>query len=337
MISTSGTQLLPEDAVYMFRTKILPLATVLTPNIPEAKRLLENAGHRTLDLYSIEELIAIAKALKKLGPKWVLLKGGHFPLTSERIAPKKSDDQCIIVDILAGDEVTLIETTFQKSKNTHGTGCSLASAIASNVALGLDVPDAVQKACRYVNAGIELAIDRGKGSGPINHFHSSYMLPFCPGGFLEYLLSQAGQVWRAHVQHEFVQRLADGTLPLENFQYYLIQDYLFLVQFARAKAVGASKAKSLDDSVAGAETILHIKREMSLHLDYCKEFGLSKKDVESTRASQGMYRQAPCAVSHELMSKQLALPIHDSYLTLETRKIGSLFKLPLPHVWLGTG
>ena len=287
-MSTSGSQLLPEDAVYMFRTKILPLATLLTPNIPEAKLLLENAGLVVPDIRGLDELIEIAKAVKKLGPKWTLLKGGHFPLTIKHTAAPMDDEQRIVVDVLAGDEIIVIETAYQKSKSTHGTGCSLASAIASNVVLGFNVPDAVQKACRYVSAGIKLAIGRGKGIGPINHFHSAYMLPFYPGGFLEYLLSQAGHVWRAHTQHEFVQRLADGTLPLENFQHYLTQDYLFLVQFARAKAIGASKAKSLDDTVAGARTILHIEREMSLHLDYCKEFGLSKKEVESTRASQGM-------------------------------------------------
>ena len=120
------------------------------------------------------------------------------------------------------------------------------AAIASNLALGYDIPDAVQKACRYVEAGIRLSIDRGRGSGPINHFHSTYMLPFVPsvplspqshvtllnnisGRFVEFLLSQAAEAWRTYTEHEFVQLLAEGSLPLENFQHYLRQDYIFLV------------------------------------------------------------------------------------------------------------
>ena len=332
-MSTSGTQLLPKDAVHIFRAKILPLATLLTPNIPEAKLLLEDAGHVVPELRGLEDLIEIARAVKKLGPKWVLLKGGHLPLDSEHKAAKGGNDQrvVVVVDILVEDKVTLIETTYQKSRNTHGTGCSLASAIASNVALGLSVPDATEKACRYVSAGIRFAIARGNGIGPINHFHSTYILPFSPGGFLEYLLSQAAQVWQTHIQHEFVQRLANGTLSLDKFKYYLIQDYLFLIQFARAKAVGASKAKSLNDIVAGAETILHVKRELSLHLNYCRDFGLSKEDIESTRASQGMYHSDPYTAGYRLMFGQLASLILDSYLMLATQKIGLLFRLPLLH------
>ena len=108
---------------------------------------------------------------------------------------------------------------------------------------------AVKKAARYVEAGIKTSKDLGKGSGPINHFHSSYNLPFAQyvlsdqlvlqsrklmyfsGRFVEYLLDRPDvkDIWRQYTEHDFVNKMADGTLPIEQFKYYLIQDYLYLV------------------------------------------------------------------------------------------------------------
>jgi len=85
------------------------------------------------------------------------------------------------VDVLVGEgEVTKMEKPYHNSKNTHGTGCPLASAIAANLAQGIELKVAVLNASRYVEAAIRTADDMGKGHGPINHFHSSYMLPFAP-------------------------------------------------------------------------------------------------------------------------------------------------------------
>ena len=137
--------------------------------------------------------------------------------------------------------------------------------------------------------------------------------------FIEYLLNREDvkPLWHAHVHHDFVKRIGDGTLPIEKFKAYLVQDYLFLVQFARAKALSAYKTNSIEDIASvltippplrfysvvinltldqGAEEILHIQREMSLHLDYCAKFGLSKKEVEEHEEHQGnfnhYYRQS---------------------------------------------
>ncbi|KAA6412830.1 MAG: thiamine biosynthesis (Thi-4) [Lasallia pustulata] len=290
MVSTTGAQLLSKDAVRSLRERMLPLATVLTPNVPEANLLLRNAGHEISDPQTFDDIVDVAKALHRLGPKYVLLKGGHLPLTKDRKISSRDADKHTVIDILYdGTTTTLIESDYFHSKNTHGTGCSLASAIACNLALGQDVPQAVRSACQYVEAGIKTSVALGKGSGPINHFHSTYTLPFSPGHFLGYLLNRSDvkDTWRAHTEHEFVQRIADGTLPVEKFKYYLIQDYLFLVQFARAKALAAYKANSIDSIAATANEILHIQREMTLHLTYCREdFNLSKPDIEAHEEHQ---------------------------------------------------
>ena len=90
---------------------------------------------------------------------------------------------------------------------------------------------AVKKANLYVEAGIKTAVDLGQGSGPINHFHSVYMLPFTPGNFINSLLDRddVQKPWKEYTQHDFVQSMGSGTLPVEKFMYYLVQDYLFLV------------------------------------------------------------------------------------------------------------
>lgn len=181
MVSSSGSQLLPEDAVRHLRERLFPLTTVLTPNIPEARLLLRDAGQHVENPGTLEEAKVLAKQVHGLGPKAVLLKGGHIPLTSDYTTPRSQDDASLVVDILYdGSDYTLVEADYSTSRNTHGTGCSLASAIAANIASGKDMGAAVRAACRYVEAGIRTSKNLGKGRGPINHFHSTYHLPFVP-------------------------------------------------------------------------------------------------------------------------------------------------------------
>lgn len=181
MVSTSGSQLLPEKAVKELRTKLLPFTTILTPNIPEAQLLLKDAGADAPEPVNLEELILLAKKVCSLGSKAVLLKGGHLALTKEYKKAQSAQEATTVVDVLFdGENVTLLETEYLVSKNTHGTGCSLASAIAANLAQGKDMARAVRSAVRFVEAGIKTSTDLGRGSGPINHFHSVYTMPFAP-------------------------------------------------------------------------------------------------------------------------------------------------------------
>ncbi|KAF9893880.1 DNA-directed DNA polymerase alpha catalytic subunit pol1 [Aspergillus nanangensis] len=284
MVSTSGSQLLPEQAVQGLRSKLLPLTTILTPNIPEARLLLKDSGLNVPEPEDISGIIQLAKQVCALGSKGVLLKGGHLPLTKDHKTARNSEEASTVVDVLYdGEDITLFETPYLVSKNTHGTGCSLASAIAANLALGKDMKRAVQSAVRFVEAGIKTSSSLGKGSGPINHFHSVYTLPFAPGYFLEYLLDRPDirAVWKRFTGHEFVLGLGNGALPLERFKEYLVQDYLYLIQFARSNALAAYKAKDMESIAASSNIVLHIQRETALHLDYCASFGLSKEQMEN--------------------------------------------------------
>lgn len=315
MVATSGAQLLPGDAVRNLREKMLPLTTLLTPNIPEATLLLRDADIQYKTPSSLEDLKVLAKLVHQLGPQAVLLKGGHMPLTRDYVKANSDTDKAVTVDILYdGKTYTLIESTYLTSKNTHGTGCSLASAIAANLALHkhtkptataapaitsaesqqppvIDLATAIRLAVYYVTTGIKTSqASLGHGSGPINHFHNVQIQPFSRGHFIEYLLSHpaVAPAWHKYTHHPFVTQLARGTLPEPLFKNYLVQDYLYLTHFARSHALAAYKSRSMSAISASASIILHIEREMALHLGYCAEFGISKADIEHRERKESL-------------------------------------------------
>lgn len=127
MVSTSGAHLLPESAISTLIDRLLPLTTILTPNLPEAELLLKTAGVDIKAPENVDDIVNLAKRVQQLGPKYVLLKGGHLPLTKGRLVSKDGKDREIVLNVLVSEgEVTLMESEYLHSRNTHGTGCSLA-------------------------------------------------------------------------------------------------------------------------------------------------------------------------------------------------------------------
>ena len=153
MIAKGGAPLLQSDAIEALKTQLLPKAALITPNIPEAEAL---SG---VTINSPEQMREAAQRIAELGPKAVLVKGGH--LDSERI-----------IDILyINESFAEFEQPRIASSNTHGTGCTLASAIAAGLAGGMGLPQAVERAQRYVWQAIASAPQIGSGHGPLNHLH----------------------------------------------------------------------------------------------------------------------------------------------------------------------
>ena len=128
MVSTSGSRLLPEDAVKVLINELLPVAGLLTPNIPEALLLLRESGRGNPgDVENLEGMKILATSIASLGPKNVLIKGGHLPLTKGYKAAKSDEEKQVLVNVLYSEgEFTIFESDYQISRNTHGTGCSLA-------------------------------------------------------------------------------------------------------------------------------------------------------------------------------------------------------------------
>ena len=158
MVATSGDRLIGEDAVAVLRAELMPLATVITPNLPEAAILLGEPPAA-----SETEAVRQARRLLGLGAQAVLIKGGHAEGSES-------------VDHLLAADGTLRRFAAPRiaTRNSHGTGCTLSAAVAAGLARGLDLVEAVARAKAYVTAAIAAA-DRvrvGQGSGPVNHFHA---------------------------------------------------------------------------------------------------------------------------------------------------------------------
>ena len=157
MIAKGGAALLAPEAVDVLTRRLLPLATLLTPNLPEAAALLHQpvATNRA-------EMAAQAEQLRAFGPAAVLVKGGHLD----------SDDS---PDVLAtADGLHWFEARRVPTKNTHGTGCTLSSALAAELAKGASVPEAVAIAKDYLAGAVAAAgsLTVGSGHGPVQHFHA---------------------------------------------------------------------------------------------------------------------------------------------------------------------
>ncbi len=150
MVATSGARLIDEDAVEALRTRLLPLATVATPNMPEAQVLCGMAvdGDATME--------RAARMLAE-GKQAVLVKGGH--------RSDAADDVLVEAD----GSVTWMRGPRIDTKNTHGTGCTLSSAIACGLAEGLDVVASARRARAYVRGALAAGLDLGRGSGPLDH------------------------------------------------------------------------------------------------------------------------------------------------------------------------
>ena len=130
MVATSGSQLLPQAAVRNLRLRILPLTTILTPNIPEAILLLQDVDllqDHEMPIRSIEDIVRRAREVQSLGPNYVLLKGGHVAFaTDSRIAISNAERRFVFNVLCSKDQIIVFRMRYQSSKNTHGTGCSLA-------------------------------------------------------------------------------------------------------------------------------------------------------------------------------------------------------------------
>ena len=169
--STRGDRLLDDDGVQMLCAELLPLAHVVTPNIPEAEAL---SGRR---IASLEDMRHAARRIREMGARSIVITGGHLSLGHLSLAaeprPPAADPgpPAEIVDLLFdGREFLEFRTARIDTPNTHGTGCTFAAAVAAHLALGHGLAAAVERSQQYVAGAIRHALAIGHGHGPLNHF-----------------------------------------------------------------------------------------------------------------------------------------------------------------------
>lgn len=150
MVSTSGSRLMKEDATDALVSKLLPLAAVITPNIPEAECLCG------FPIETKKDMLKAAVEISKIYAGDILIKGGHLEDSSDDL-------------LYAGGIDYWFRQTKINNPNTHGTGCTLSSAIACNLALGMNIADSVMHAKNYITGALKANLNLGAGSGPLDH------------------------------------------------------------------------------------------------------------------------------------------------------------------------
>lgn len=152
MISKSGYYLLKPEAKKSLIEELIPMAYIITPNTLEAEEI---SG---MKIETVDDMREVGEKILELGPEYVLMKGGHLEGDA--------------VDVLIGkDTFEIFKQERLDRKNTHGTGCTLSSAITSHLALGYDIKEAVRLSKEYITEAIRHSFDIGKGVGPVNHFY----------------------------------------------------------------------------------------------------------------------------------------------------------------------
>jgi len=154
MVAKGGTKLINNNSIKLLKSKLIKNVSLITPNIPEAEILTKTK------IKSVEDMIYASKILLKLGAKNVLVKGGHL-------------DKKIMYDVLlTKNEIIIFKNKKIYTKNTHGTGCTLSSAIATYYSCGKTLKKSCEMAIKYVNHAIVTGPKFGKGCGPINHLNT---------------------------------------------------------------------------------------------------------------------------------------------------------------------
>ncbi|KAJ2496556.1 trifunctional hydroxymethylpyrimidine kinase/phosphomethylpyrimidine kinase/thiaminase [Coemansia sp. RSA 1972] len=276
MVSTSGTQLLDADALATLREKLLPLATIVTPNLREAEALLNMAPH------SIDSVDAMRQAALQISTQFnvqvTIVKGGHLQMPG-------SGTVLDVVYERSSDNFTIVSSPRIDSVNTHGTGCTLSAAIAANLAKNLSIADAVRNGIRYVNEAIQTSYKVGH-AGPVNHAYALCTMPivrptlYNPHPFTQYLKDNSNGLWQQYTQHLFVRQAAAGTLSTTVFVHYLKQDYAYLKHYARATALAAFKSDSLGEVSVLVDAMQACVRESKLHVEMCAQWGVSHEEME---------------------------------------------------------
>ena len=152
MISKSGYSLLKSEAKENLIKYLIPMAYLVTPNVPEAEEITG------IKINSVTDMKLAGEKILELGPKFVLMKGGHLDGDA--------------VDVLIGENIFhVFKSKRLNRKNTHGTGCTISSAITAHLALGYDIKESVALSKKYITEAIEHSFDMGHGVGPVHHFY----------------------------------------------------------------------------------------------------------------------------------------------------------------------
>ena len=300
MVSTSGYDFVNNKILNILTRYLAPYTTVITPNLIEAKAIINTLSGRIQYnencLEALEDVFTICSRIHELtNIKNVLVKGGH---------QRWKDDAKLLTDVLYISEKKTYYVFYSEmlaSSSTHGTGCTLASAIASNLAHGLSLINAVANSITYVQKGIKTAPNIGSGHGPLNHLQDTrqynyevlanddkYVLPFKEGQAVQYMCNhpEINPFWEKYILHPFMRKVGDFSLPLENFTNFVEQNVIYLSNYSHVIMYMAAKDSWKEDLCAVADKLKTMAQEISKYTTILKRLGYSDKEIGNLKASK---------------------------------------------------
>ena len=308
MVSTSGSRLIAEDAVKTLENELLPLADVITPNIPESEILSGIKIHNQDDML---------KAAEKINSDFgcaVLLKGGHDVNDANDLLYSGKNKY----KWFYGKRIN--------NPNTHGTGCTLSSAIAANLSKGFNLETSVERAKDYISGALSYMLNLGQGRGPMNHAFNLNG-KFSQSQTLEKRLSDSvSDIWEKYYSHPFVKGIESGNLDKNKFRHYMIQDFLYLNEYTKVFSLGIAKAKDNEFIKLCSSYIQAISEvELDIHKGYMGIFKVSQEEIDNTKrtlenisytsymiriaydegAAEIMAAILSCALSYEAIAKNI--------------------------------
>ncbi|KAG7664658.1 THI20 [[Candida] subhashii] len=303
MISTSGAKLFDDEGMKLCVKDLMQQAFLITPNFPESETLynLTSAnGEKRRSIESLDDFVEyVIELQQQLQCENLLVKGGHIPFDSNlkpildvEIANGESHVFDVLYESSTGN-LSIFDSDYINTPDSHGTGCTLASAIAANLAKGRNLNEAIPISVDYIHRGmLSMGKKLGFGNGPLNHNvppsrSTSHILESSgeevreilakSDSFLEYLINhpKVKDNWKKYTQHPFVKILAENKLPFDKFLYFLKQDYHYLINYAQLHALAASVAPTYQQTHAQATIIGEIVTELERHkAKLCKKFNI---------------------------------------------------------------
>lgn len=294
MVTTSGTCLAENNVMRLCIDKILPSAFLCTPNFVEAQYLWKAFGGSEVPVTTVDEFKEFVVQLQiKLRCKNLLVKGGHILWNKgKRYEGSNRSDGAVadgssmeIIDVLYESEldvITTLSSAFIASNNSHGTGCTLASSIASNIANGIPLDRALPLSIHYIHKGMTSVKGKlGHGSGSLNHtvtvdrsirevIKGADLKGYIKenyGSFFNYLKTHelVKSSWKKYTEHPFLTLISTNQLPFEDFLFYLKQDFYYLVNYARIHGVAILEAPNCEQIKAQSFIINSIMTEIDRH------------------------------------------------------------------------
>jgi len=292
MVAANGDKLLHPGAIDTLKTRLIPIATIVTPNILEAKALTD------IQINTLDDAEAAAKSIHSLGAKAVLVKGGSKFNT---ISDGSTDNYSIDV-FFDGTSMQRLSAPLVATSNTHGTGCTLSSAIAAHLAQGKSLLESVRAAKKYITEALQksVSLSIGKGlHGPLNH---GYMIaganwsvvgaapveassqPYRVPSFAQGCKSAAAGAFNASFSHPFVIALRDGTLDPEKFKFYQMQDARYLEALADVASMISTRCIEPESKAWWIDAAkLALVVETSLHAGYGQKLDYTADDIRNVQ------------------------------------------------------